>query len=90
MTNQDAEQLERIVSEMTDEQKRSLIDRLTESLSGDRNGSQTRNGSDHDNAPSEEDPWLRFVERTRAATAHLPAGHQVDDSRESIYEGRGE
>ena len=27
---------------------------------------------------------------TAWTSAHLPAGHVVDDSRESIYEGRGE
>jgi len=34
--------------------------------------------------------WARFLHTARAATQNLPAGHSLDDSRDSIYEGRGE
>jgi phenylpyruvate tautomerase PptA (4-oxalocrotonate tautomerase family) len=80
MTNQDAQQLERIVSKMTDEQKRSLIDRLTESLQ--TNG----NGGDPSSMTAEE-----WIARMKAwAARHPRVDHFVDDSRESIYAGRGE
>ena len=34
--------------------------------------------------------WNRFLAATRDHAAALPPAHFVDDSRESIYEGRGE
>jgi len=35
--------------------------------------------------------WDRWVEHMRSwAQTNLPSGHRVDDSRDSIYEGRGE
>ena len=35
--------------------------------------------------------WDRWVEHMRSwAEKNLPPGHRVNDSRESIYEGRGE
>ena len=34
--------------------------------------------------------WDRFVAGMREWTQTLPPGHHVDDSRDSIYEGRGE
>jgi hypothetical protein len=34
--------------------------------------------------------WNAFVARMTAFTRDLPEGHVTDDSRESIYEGRGE
>jgi hypothetical protein len=35
--------------------------------------------------------WNAFVSgMTQWSRAHLPAGYVADDSRESIYEGRGE
>jgi predicted transcriptional regulator len=38
-----------------------------------------------------EQAWQAWVAHLRNwGAAHLPAGHHVDDSRESIYEGRGE
>jgi phenylpyruvate tautomerase PptA (4-oxalocrotonate tautomerase family) len=80
MTNQDAQQLERIVSEMSDEQKRSLIDRLTESLQTNGNGSDPSSMTDEE--------WIERWERW--AASHPPVDHFVDDSRESIYSGRGE
>lgn len=34
--------------------------------------------------------WNRFAASMREHARNLPPGHLVDDSRESIYEGRGE
>jgi hypothetical protein len=34
--------------------------------------------------------WTRFTASMHDWTRCLPAKHEVDDSRESIYEGRGE
>jgi len=34
--------------------------------------------------------WDRFVSGMRDWTQHLPPDRRIDDSRESIYEGRGE
>lgn len=34
--------------------------------------------------------WDHFLATARAWTQNLPAGRRLDDSRESIYEGRGE
>lgn len=34
--------------------------------------------------------FAEVLRLTRELTAHLPAGHVVDDSREAIYEGCGE
>jgi hypothetical protein len=36
------------------------------------------------------DAWNRFVAGMREHAKKLPSDHFVDDSRESIYEGRGE
>ena len=36
------------------------------------------------------DAWNRFVAAMREHGRRLPPGHFIDDSRESIYEGRGE
>lgn len=41
-------------------------------------------------AASRLDAWNRFVAGMRAHAGTLPSNHFVDDSRESIYEGRGE
>ena len=34
--------------------------------------------------------WEKFVSGMLESTKNLPPGHHVDDSRESIYEGRDE
>jgi len=34
--------------------------------------------------------WERFVARMCDWTKTLPSGHRVDDTREGIYQGRGE
>ena len=34
--------------------------------------------------------WQEFLAAGREHAKSLPAGHVVDDSRESIYDGRGE
>ncbi len=34
--------------------------------------------------------WERFVTGMRGSTETLPSGHRVDDTREAIYQGRGE
>ena len=36
------------------------------------------------------DAWNRFVARMGEHARNLPSNHVVDDSRDSIYEGRGE
>lgn len=36
------------------------------------------------------DAWARFTANMHEWTRRIPVGHEVDDSRESIYEGRGE
>jgi hypothetical protein len=34
--------------------------------------------------------WERFVAGMHGVTRTLPSGHRVDDTREGIYQGRGE
>ena len=34
--------------------------------------------------------WDRFVTTMSKWAKHLPSGHRVDDSRDSIYDGRGQ
>lgn len=38
----------------------------------------------------QEAAWSEFLAGTAEWSKHLPPGHIVDDSRESIYAGRGE
>jgi len=60
------------------------LEAVTEKLAGP-NGS----GS-HAAAHDRLDAWERFVTEMRQHAKNLPPHHFVDDSRESIYEGRGE
>ena len=39
---------------------------------------------------AQEKAWQEFLEAGREHAKSRPSGHVVDDSRESIYEGRGE
>ena len=50
-------------------------------------------GSNGGLAPSPDarrEAWERFVGGMTEWTSKLPAGRRLDDSREAIYEGRGE
>lgn len=38
----------------------------------------------------QEDVWNRFLAAGREHAKALPAGHTIDDSRQSAYSGRGE
>ena len=79
MTTQEAQQLERIIGQMTEAEKRELIERLERSLNGDQDHSTPK-----DQTESKAAHW-------RAWTGSHPRFDTVaDDSREAIYEGRGE
>ena len=79
----EAKLLERAASEGKDPAT-FVVEAIQQKLDGS-NGSGTR--------PTLEDrtaAWDRFVTHMRQWTQNLPPGHRIDDSRETIYEGRGE
>lgn len=50
--------------------------------------SRSQTGSTASN--NQEEAWKEFLDSTAAWSKNLSPGHLVDDSRESIYAGRGE
>ena len=47
-------------------------------------------GGEAQSADEQEAAWQRFLAAGREHMKTLPEGHALDDSRESIYSGRGE
>lgn len=48
------------------------------------------NGNASPSAEARIAAWNRFIEGARNWTKNLPSNRRMDDSRESIYEGRGQ
>ncbi|MCG8408630.1 MAG: hypothetical protein MI923_25790 [Phycisphaerales bacterium] len=79
MTQEDAQQLERLIDAMDEREKQELVEKLVRSMGG---------GNGHAAEPEtlSNDEWQRKLDAW--ASGH-PQNPNVDDSRDSIYAGRG-
>lgn len=80
---QDKQRIEELARESGKEPDELLRELVHEALQ-----SRKQNGTAGSEDP--EAAWKSFLSATSEWSRRLPEGHQADDSRESIYAGRGE
>ena len=77
------------VEKFARESGKPFADALSELVVRGAAGASTGNGAGQ-SADGQEAAWQSFLAAGREHAKALPQGHVVDDSRESIYSGRGE